>query len=107
MLDSPNNVELDDGERQELFDYLFKNVDRNTQLIVSTLGFSAVDYPDIEFDNNITDREEVPGLFFCLRNFAKGLQLHNMYGILGLIITSYGGKYERHYEFRHGKVDLL
>ena len=53
VLDSPNNVELDDGKRQELFDYLFKNVDRNTQLIVSTLGFSASDYPDIEIDNII------------------------------------------------------
>ena len=51
VLDSPNNVELDDGKRQELFEYLFENVDANTQLIVSTLGFSKDDYPDAEISN--------------------------------------------------------
>lgn len=51
VLDSPNNVELDDGKRQELFEYLFENVDANTQLIVSTLGFSKDDYLDAEISN--------------------------------------------------------
>ena len=53
VLDSPNNVELDDGKRQELFKYLFANSDENTQMIISTLGFAKEDYPNIKIDNVI------------------------------------------------------
>lgn len=53
VLDSPNNVELDDGKRQELFKYLFATSDKNTQMIISTLGFTESDYPDAEIDNII------------------------------------------------------
>lgn len=53
VLDSPNNVELDDGKRKELFEYLFTNSDKNTQMIISTLGFSESDYPEASIDNII------------------------------------------------------
>jgi len=53
VLDSPNNVELDDDKRLALFDYIFKNNNKDTQLIVSTLGFDEKDYEDIKIDNII------------------------------------------------------
>lgn len=53
VLDSPNNVELDDNKRKALFNYIFMNRDENTQLIVSTLGFNVNDYRNIHFDNII------------------------------------------------------
>lgn len=53
VLDSPNNVELDDEKRIILFEYLFNNIDENTQLIISTLGFDRADYPNISFNNII------------------------------------------------------
>ena len=56
VLDSPNNVELDDEKRKELFEYLFKNADENTQLIISTLGFDSKDYLNIKI-NNIVNLE--------------------------------------------------
>lgn len=51
--DNPNNMELDDGKRKELFEYLFANSDKNTQMIISTLGFTESDYPDATIDNII------------------------------------------------------
>ncbi len=53
VLDSPNNVELDDNKRKALFNYIFTNNNKNTQLIVSTLGFDEEDYKNIKFDNII------------------------------------------------------
>lgn len=53
ILDSPNNVELDDEKRISLFEYIFKNNIEDTQLIVSTLGFNKYDYKDINFNNII------------------------------------------------------
>ncbi|APQ77380.1 hypothetical protein [Clostridium botulinum] len=50
VLDSPNNVELDDDKRLALFTYIFSNKDENVQLIVSTLGFDENDYKDIIID---------------------------------------------------------
>ena len=53
VFDSPNNAELDDINKKKIFNFLFKAVDEKTQLIVSTLGFSATDYPDFNFENTI------------------------------------------------------
>ncbi|WP_312906952.1 hypothetical protein [Tissierella praeacuta] len=53
ILDSPNNVELDDEKRKKLFDYLFSNINSDTQMIISTLGFDEVDYPNYNIDNII------------------------------------------------------
>lgn len=44
VLDSPNNLELSKVARKELFDFIFKNYNENSQLIVSTLGFKSNDY---------------------------------------------------------------
>lgn len=57
VLDSPNNVELDRTNKNQLFKYLFESVDENTQLIVSTLGFdksilnNPEEYKIIQLDN--------------------------------------------------------
>lgn len=53
ILDSPNNVELDDEKRKKLFDYLFSNISSDTQMIISTLGFDEEDYPNYNIDNII------------------------------------------------------
>ncbi|MDG0029966.1 hypothetical protein MMB68_10400 [Priestia sp. Y58] len=53
ILDSPNNVELDENKRKALFNYIFTNNDKDTQLIVSTLGFDEKDYEDITVDKVI------------------------------------------------------
>jgi hypothetical protein len=50
ILDSPNNVESDDDKKRQLFNYLFNCIDKDTQMIVSTLGFNKNDYPNIEFN---------------------------------------------------------
>ena len=54
VLDSPNNVELDDDKRLALFTYIFCDKNEDTQLIVSTLGFDENDYKDITINNIIT-----------------------------------------------------
>lgn len=48
VLDSPNNAELDDTKKKELFNYIFTSVDSNSQLIISTLGFDKEDYQSIK-----------------------------------------------------------
>lgn len=51
VIDSPNKGDLDDDNRRKVFDYLFSNVDNQTQLIISTLGFEKADYPRARIDN--------------------------------------------------------
>ncbi|ALB46196.1 hypothetical protein [Clostridium beijerinckii] len=51
ILDSPNNVESDDDKKKTLFNYLFKEIQPNTQLIISTLGFKQSDYKEFKFEN--------------------------------------------------------
>lgn len=53
ILDSPNNVEADDDKKKTLFNYLFKEIQTDTQLIISTLGFNKNDYNEFTFDNII------------------------------------------------------
>lgn len=53
IIDSPNNAEFDDEKRDTLFNYLFDNVEKETQYIVSTLGFNQNDYSKAKIDNII------------------------------------------------------
>lgn len=53
ILDSPNNVESDDDKKKTLFKYLFKEIQPDTQLIISTLGFNKNDYKEFKFENVI------------------------------------------------------
>ena len=53
ILDSPNNVETDDDKKKTVFNYLFKEINSDTQLIISTLGFNKNDYKEFTFDNII------------------------------------------------------
>ncbi|WP_341963432.1 hypothetical protein NM897_16455 (plasmid) [Planococcus maritimus] len=53
VLDSPNNVELEDDKLEALFDFIFKNIKSETQLIVSTLGFNPKAHPSVKFDKII------------------------------------------------------
>ena len=53
VFDSPNNVETDDEKRMELLKYLFDCADKNTQLIISNLGFNRNEFPEIDIDKVI------------------------------------------------------
>lgn len=53
ILDSPNNVESDDDKKKTLFNYLFKEIQSDTQLIISTLGFNKDNYEEFKFENII------------------------------------------------------
>ncbi|MDO3680174.1 PH1570 family protein [Paenibacillus ehimensis] len=54
VLDSPNNVESDDTKEKALFEFIFTNIHKDTQLILSTLGFNLNDYKDVKIDNIIS-----------------------------------------------------
>jgi hypothetical protein len=58
VLDSPNNVESDDIKENALFEFIFSNLANGTQLILSTLGFSVNDFPELEIDNVIELKNE-------------------------------------------------
>lgn len=53
VFDSPSNAEIDMEKKHELLEYLFKVMGEETQLIVSTLGFTKDEFPDIKFSNVI------------------------------------------------------
>lgn len=53
ILDSPNNAESDDDKEECLFRYLFNELESETQLIVSTLGFDKENYKEFKFENII------------------------------------------------------
>ena len=53
VFDSPNNVETDEEKRIELLKYLFECVDKNTQLIISNLGFDKSQFKDFKIDKII------------------------------------------------------
>lgn len=53
ILDSPNNVESDDDKKKTLFNYLFSEIQSDTQLIISTLGFNKNNYKEFKFENII------------------------------------------------------
>lgn len=59
VLDSPQNTELDDIRKNGLIDYIFDNINNQSQLIISLLGYNSNEYnviPDkvINFDDNNT-----------------------------------------------------
>ncbi len=58
VFDSPNNVEADDTKKHDLLYYIFKHYNKDSQLIVSTLGFDANDFKDFEIDKIITLENE-------------------------------------------------
>jgi len=58
VLDSPNNVESDDTKEKALFEFIFHNINKDTQLILSTLGFNLEDYKDVRIDNIISLENE-------------------------------------------------
>ncbi|KAA0761720.1 hypothetical protein [Bacillus sp. TE8-1] len=62
VLDSPNNVELDENKRKALFNYIFTNKNEDTQLILSTLGFDLKDYKEIKFSRIIKLENKKYGL---------------------------------------------
>lgn len=58
ILDSPNNVESDYEKKHMLLNYLFNNIDENTQLIISTLDFKEEEYSDVKIDKIIELKNE-------------------------------------------------
>lgn len=53
VFDSPNNVETDDEKKIELLNYLFENADKNTQMIISNLGFEKGKFENVRIDKVI------------------------------------------------------
>ncbi|MCP1422496.1 hypothetical protein J3D43_001012 [Paenibacillus xylanexedens] len=53
ILDSPNNVESDEIKEKALFEFIFNDITKNTQLVLSTLGFDESEYEDVQIDNII------------------------------------------------------
>ncbi|HAO5845614.1 TPA: hypothetical protein IP940_002803, partial [Listeria monocytogenes] len=53
ILDSPTNAELDKESKHTLLKYIFEESDKDSQLIVSTIGFSKSDFEEETFENII------------------------------------------------------
>ncbi len=53
VFDSPNNVEADDTKKHDLLYYIFNHYDKDSQLIVSTLGFDENEFKDFRIDQII------------------------------------------------------
>ena len=54
IIDSPKSGELDENNIQQVFKYIFEELNNETQLIIATLGFEDDEYTEIKFDNIIT-----------------------------------------------------
>ncbi|MGA3853939.1 hypothetical protein [Bacillus pumilus] len=55
LLDSPNNAEIDENNKEKLFKYLFENIIGDTQCILSTLGFNSSKYNQINKEFNVIE----------------------------------------------------
>ena len=53
LFDSPNNTESDFEKKDMLYKYIFKNIDKNTQYIISGIGIDKYESKDIKFDKII------------------------------------------------------
>lgn len=53
VLDSPNNAELDDDNIAKTFKYILNNIDKDSQVIISTIEFKAEQYSDYNIKNVI------------------------------------------------------
>ena len=58
MFDSPNNAELDDQNITRIFKYIFNNVDKTSQIIVSTIEFKKEMYSEFDIKNVVTLENE-------------------------------------------------
>lgn len=78
VLDSPNNAELDENKRKELFEYIFDNIDNNTQLIVSTLGFDANDFQNSNV-KNIVSLDNKAYELLSNENYVKNIDFYKKF----------------------------
>ena len=53
LFDSPNNTESDLEKKDMLYEYIFKNRDKNTQYIISGIGIDRYETEDIRFNRII------------------------------------------------------
>lgn len=58
VFDSPNNAELDDQNITRIFKYIFNNVDKASQIIVSTIEFKKEMYSEFDIKNVVTLENE-------------------------------------------------
>ena len=58
VFDSPNNAELDDQNITRIFKYIFNNVDKSSQIIVSTIEFKKEMYSEFDIKNVVTLENE-------------------------------------------------
>lgn len=54
VFDSPNNAELDNENISRIFKYILSNVDKSSQIIISTIEFNKELYPEYEISNVVT-----------------------------------------------------
>lgn len=78
VLDSPNNAELDDTKKKELFNYIFSNYDKNSQLIISTLGFDLNDYPNLK-NNKIIKLTNEKYELLTSKDFEENIDLLKLF----------------------------
>ena len=80
VFDSPNNVETDDEMRHELIQFIFDTVNRDEQVILSSIGFDALSYQTdrniniIKLENNkysVLDHESYVKYYDLLSCFAN------------------------------------
>lgn len=53
VFDSPNNAEMDFDKKMQVYKYLVDRADKNTQLILSGIGYNSKDFNNIDFDKVI------------------------------------------------------
>lgn len=58
VFDSPNNAELDDQNIARIFKYILSNVDKTSQIIISTIEFKKEMYSEFDIKNVITLENE-------------------------------------------------
>lgn len=58
VFDSPNNAELDDQNIARIFKYILNNVDKTSQIIISTIEFKKEMYSEFDIKNVITLENE-------------------------------------------------
>ncbi|MBC2167165.1 hypothetical protein HCB26_11365 [Listeria booriae] len=81
VLDSPANAEMDKESKHTLLEYIFKEADKDSQLIVSTIGFSKSDFEGEIFENVI----ELSNSKYELLNLKDYEKYRDLYEFLVLL----------------------
>lgn len=75
VLDSPNNAELDEYNLSNMFKFILNNVDKNSQVIISTIEYSDKKYKDYNISNVITLTNEKNELL-SKKEYSKNIDFY-------------------------------